>query len=1152
VTWSSPIGKFQFIENRGQWPSKVGFRAQIGSHRVWLENQRITYELIRAGLHPLAQIHAQRFHEEPDTSKFLAHVFRVNFENANLVKPQASSAQEKTKYNFYLGKDREKWATGASSYSSIVYKNLYPGISLSIHSGDQFLKYDFEMAAGQNGTAISLLYEGDQGLQIKEGRLRIRTSLGVVEEHIPKAYQLVNGVSKEVECYYVLSGKKVGFRFSKPLDPRYPTIIDPLLNFLTYSGSTSDNWANTAVSDRDGFSYTAGTVYGSIYPTTSGAYDRSFNGATGQNRYLTYDIGILKFNQTGNQLLSCSFLGGSGAETPHSLEVDEAQNLVIMGTTSSGDFPVSVSAFQQQFKGGPVEYPFGYSETSISPTYTNGSDIFITKLSSGLQSIVASTYLGGTGTDGLMTVYENLVTNYGDQFRGDLLVDSDGSIFVASHTHSSDFPIVNPSQSSLGGNMDGLLVKFNSNLSEVSWSTYFGGSSEDAIFSLKFQGASRLVVCGGTNSTDMRMPAVTYQKTRNGKSIDGFVACFEKVTGDWVSSTYSGSASYDQAYLVETDDERSVFIFGQTQGVMPKSPNTFGNNRGGQFLQKFSSDLKSLSWSTTYGTTPSRPNIVPTSFMVDSCGRIYMAGWGGKVNNQEVEQGFAGGYTYGLPVSNDAFQSVSQDSSDFYFLILTRDAKSILFGTYLGSGKGRGEHVDGGTSRFDKRGVITQAICGCKDNNDQYFKGTINSYQPNIGSNNCNNGVMKINLFDLKVKFNFAGAIKCPSTITLTNQSENGEFYTWLFGNGDSLQSNTRTVNYTYSSPGKYIITLKAINTRTCVYQAVAIDSITIPDPFNLPASYPVDSFCVGDTIRPIFNELEPYSIQWKPQNYLSDPTSYKPVITPLGSLRYTIEVKNQQGCIAKIDYGLQNRKINLGFGTEKTYLPCDGIYKIKLFSNKDSSERYKWTFGNGDTASGPVVFRTYSRNGRYPVQLNGIKGNCEENAFDTLDLNDQKITILPSFTTSRLYEGCDQPYIVFTNTTRNGHSFIWDFDDGFKTTEINPRHRYEKAGTYEVKLEGYKDNCREVYIKKIVIDEFYVPNLITLNDDLKNDLFTIRGLQPDWGLEIYNRWGSQVFETSVYKNDWKPAKVEEGVYFYNILFPGGNHCNSWFQVVKN
>jgi hypothetical protein len=297
----------------------------------------------------MAQVHALRFHETPDTSKHIAHVFTVRFHGSNIVKPQASGPADKTRFNFYIGNDPKKWQSNVPSYEAVRYQNLYKGIDLQMKTGDQFLKYDFELAAGNEGREIEMEFEGDHGVEIKGGRLRIHTTLGVLEEHIPKAYQLKDGVAHEVECHYTLKGKKVGFRFVKSLDPRYPTVIDPLLNFFTYSGAGSDNWANTAISDKEGNSYTAGTIYGNSFPATNGAFDRTYSDTTFQsNPYFVYDVGILKFNSTGSELLFCTFLGGQGVETPHSLAIDENQRLNMKPKVETSKKEISDGAKQQK------------------------------------------------------------------------------------------------------------------------------------------------------------------------------------------------------------------------------------------------------------------------------------------------------------------------------------------------------------------------------------------------------------------------------------------------------------------------------------------------------------------------------------------------------------------------------------------------------------------------------------------------------------------------------------------------------------------------------------------------------------------------------------------------------------------------------------
>ena len=1138
-----------FLENKGQWPSEVAFRSKIGVHNIWYCTDQIRFQLQNASLHPYAQLHAMRDSDPAPASKYYAHHYRLMFPGSQKTRPVATSEPLLPVYNFYYGNDEKSWTSGVRSYSGIRYPDLYPGIDLALSQKKGQIKYDIEMDAGLDGKNISFQYLDTWGIEIRSGRLVIKTSLGNVEEFIPKAYQLKDGHISEVACRFVMKGKDaVGFEFPDGLSPRHKTIIDPVLEFFTYSGASDDNWANTAVSDKAGNSYVAGIVFGNGFPTTTGAFDRSYN-APNTEPYFGYDIGVLKFDPTGSRLLSGTFLGGSAAETPHSLALDPADNLIVLGSTSSVNFPVSINAFQQNFRGGPPEFPFGNSSSFILPRYSNGADMFVFKLRKDGGAMLASTYIGGGNTDGLMNVNDFLVTNYGDQFRGDVVADTDGSIYIASQSKSADFPIRNASQSQFGGVMDGVVMKFSSNLSQLLWSTYAGGSVDDAFFSLQLMNNGKLAVCGGSMSPDFPIQLPSYQQIKSGNGIDGVVAVFDKNTGQRLASTYTGTPSYDQTYLVQSDLSGFVYVMGQTMGVMPRTAGRYGQDQGGQFIQKFNSNLSQLIWSTTIGSAPMQPNISPTAFLVDSCNRIFIAGWGGRVNYQGT--GFSGAKAYGLPVTSDAFQTTTSDSSDFYFLVLQPDAAGINYGTYFGAAVGRGEHVDGGTSRFSKSGIITHAVCGCRDDNDNFFRGTAGAYRRDIGSNNCNIGVMKINLFDLKANFELSGQIQCPANLTLRNESQNGANYVWFFGNGDSLQTNDPVVRYQYSSPGTYIITLKATNLRTCKRVALAFDTITIPNPFPFDSLFKKELYCVGDTLFPSFPELIPYPVSWSPNLYLSNPAIYNPRVVPLSDVRYTITARNTNGCEVVSHYEVKNRKIDLGIGIEKEFFLCDGLYKIRFFSNRDSSEKYVWYFSETDSVIGKEVTRTYQGNGRIPIRLNGLYQGCGANAVDTLNLNQQKITILPNFQYFKKLRGCNDIFLQFVNKTLNGQAFIWDFGDGNKSTEDNPEHRFEEAGTYRVKLKALNSGCSEELEIPVEIINIEYPNLITCNADGKNDAFIIKGILPGWKLEVFNRWGKKVYASDNYKNDWIPDNLGEGTYFYHIIYPDGGHCKDWVMVLK-
>src|SRR6202008_52362 len=135
----------------------------------------------------------------------------------------------------------------------------------------------------------------------------------------------------------------------------------------------------------------------------------------------------------------------------------------------------------------------------------------------------------------------------------------------------------------------------------------------------------------------------------------------------------------------------------------------------------------------------------------------------------------------------DAMQTTT-DGTDFYFFVMAKNAQNILYGSYFG-GNGSIEHVDGGTSRFDKRGVIYEAICaGCGGNS--LTPTTAGVWSPNNQSSNCNELGLKIefNLSGTQVQIDaFPRATGCvPLTVQFEAVLNNVQHHTWYFGDGDT------------------------------------------------------------------------------------------------------------------------------------------------------------------------------------------------------------------------------------------------------------------------------------------------------------------------------------------------------------------------------
>lgn len=290
----------------------------------------------------------------------------------------------------------------------------------------------------------------------------------------PVAWQTQDGEKIPVKCKFTIDLKNNGntevkFDLGNEYDPSMPLIIDPVLVFSTFSGSTADNFGFTATYDLQKNTFGGGIVFPSgQYPVTTGAFQTGFNGVT---LATTRDVAITKFNQQGTGLLYSTYLGGTGTEAPHSLVCDDAGNLYVMGTTSSTDFPMLPTAYDNTYSGG----------TTITPPNSgisySGTDIFVVKFNPGGTALLGTTYVGGTGNDGINSA-SVLAYNYGDMFRGEIILDGSGNCIVASVSSSNNFPVTGTAPQPIfgGGATDGIVFRLNNNLSSLLWSTYIGGS----------------------------------------------------------------------------------------------------------------------------------------------------------------------------------------------------------------------------------------------------------------------------------------------------------------------------------------------------------------------------------------------------------------------------------------------------------------------------------------------------------------------------------------------------------------------------------------------------------------------------------------------------------------------------------------------------
>jgi hypothetical protein len=273
------------------------------------------------------------------------------------------------------------------------------------------------------------------------------------------------------------------------------------LLFSSYLGSTGPDHAFPGLRlHSDGSIIVTGVAGAADFPTTRGAYQPVFAGSEISGVWYG-DVFVARFSLTPTHehiLHYITFLGGSGMEkstAQHGIALDKDGNAVIAVTTHSTDFPTTVNAYQKILK--------GKNNTCISKLSLDGTQL------------LGSTYFGGSPGNG----YEP--SGLCIDARGNICVS--GSIFgnVNDHPTTSD-----AFQRTSGGQNETFFAVFSPNLSELRYSSHFGGAGHDRIRDLARNSAGELVFGGDTYSTNLPVADLTFQPDYRGAG-DAYIAKFK-------------------------------------------------------------------------------------------------------------------------------------------------------------------------------------------------------------------------------------------------------------------------------------------------------------------------------------------------------------------------------------------------------------------------------------------------------------------------------------------------------------------------------------------------------------------------------------------------------------------------------------------------
>jgi hypothetical protein len=548
-----------FIPNQGQVDGKARFYARTSRYMLWMTKQGLVFDSIRKveatdpalsrGQGHLSQEkHTPPFgHPSQEGNKGLPHspysphstdspkierdVSRLVFRDANSNPGLVPLELARNKVSYFKGKDPSKWQTGIQTSKAVLYKDLYKGIDLKVYGVERQVEYDWIVKPGADPDKISFEYKNVKAAAIdNEGNLVIETIFGKLMHKKPVSYQLIEGKSVSVKSAFKKTGEYTyGFKVKK-YNRDYELIIDPMVCpiYSTYLGGSGEDcsggiaeWTGGIAVDSNECAYVTGYTSSTDFPTEN-AYQETLAGDR--------DAFVTKLSPIDGCPVYSTYLGGSNSDEGWDVVVDSNGCAYVTGGTSSTDFPTA-NAYQGTLKGYPdvfvtklspggdslmystylggdrnecgcgiivdIEgsvYVTGYTHSTDFPTLnacqpTYGGyheDAFVTKFSPAGYGLVYSTYLGGDNHD----------------WGSGIVVDSHGNAYVTGLTLSTNFPVVNAYQETIGGSWDAFVTKLTPSGNVLSYSTYLGGSNTDEGHGIAVDSNRNAYVTGLTYSTD--------------------------------------------------------------------------------------------------------------------------------------------------------------------------------------------------------------------------------------------------------------------------------------------------------------------------------------------------------------------------------------------------------------------------------------------------------------------------------------------------------------------------------------------------------------------------------------------------------------------------------------------------------------------------
>ncbi len=1032
-------GKTSFRPNLGQWEGDF-------SHLIYLNRYAayITEQGLIIGMSPAESLNAHHdsFHENeapeeaPDIPVFS---YSMVYDGAN-VNAQTENLNPTEMYRNYFIGSQSQWVSGVHDAKSVMKTNVYPGVNIQYKVDEETssLEYDYIIEPGVDPGIISWSYIGVKPV-LKGGKVHFSTPYGVIEEVIPEAYQVINGTKKLVEVDFTALDGIFSFEVSD-YEADHPLIIDPVIVASTLTGTVgSNNYGHGATYDEQGNVFSFGRSFGAGVPTGAGVVQPDFGGGI-------TDVVLNKFNPTGTDQIYATYLGGSEEDLPHSAITNLAGDCFVFGSTESTNYPIIPGAIQTE-NGGEV-------------------DIFISRVSPDGTELIASTYLGGSATDG-----RNLWIGGYDSFRGELSLDQEGNVYLASVTMSDDFPATSGAyDTDLNGNSEGVVAKLSPSLSSAFWITLIGGNSEDMIYGVRVKDNGQVVFAGITEGNSFPSTTGAYQESGEGTGRNGVVGVLNSSGTILENSTFASTSQDDQVFFVDLDNDENIWIYGRTTAPdqWPISDGVFTTESKQLFITQFTPQLSEVIVSTMIGPETSggfgTPN--PVAFLVDRCDRVYISCYGAPGD---------------LPLTDDALFT----TGGFYLAAFEESLAILSFATYYTEG-----HVDGGTSRFDKKGVVYQGVCsggGFNTNPDAYATDQ---------APNWDVGVFKIDfeLSGVNAAFSAPSELDgcAPHTIDFANYSV-GDTFQWDFGDG-SPESNEFEPSHVYTEPGVYTVTMIASDLLSCNLADTVSLTIDIFSPTEFTPSFETQIDCETGAVTMlnttggesfldftwVINGDELYTSYNATHQFasLDDENTVGLLAIDEGCDIDVLVTQDLQG-IGEVSALIGNSETtNCGLDIELENASVNGV-------------SYQWDFGDTETSNQMNPSHTYSDYGTYTISLtasNPETCNMEDVATIQIDFVEPPL-LSQSLNLSQIGKCSDLTIFGELSNLDNISEVTWFVEGEEITTEPEFEAQVSSQGIYEVVVEIVPSGC---------------PNVFTLSETMELTVELPLDLGPDRDICYY------------------------------------------------